>query len=313
MGLPKIFSSVLTGSPARAASRLLGITILITFPYLIVLIAIGTVVIPIMNSELSTRAREMYSIPTSRESRQENLFTVRLRLMSLSEESNSLRVSLFLHSRNEKFREYLKKGATKASIQVTDALDMNSVAGVSSTTLDFETDSHGSIDLKTNGTDFDLYAIDETYQFPFDRHASAFIIMVRLEDGSMPPFNVEVERVFAGRKLTLEGSSEQFRIYLGRTLNEKIIVVGSSVIFLATCFLLLYAIWNDREGLTGYQEALGLAGFVIAAVGFRQFAGLDIIKPRPYLDVILFLPALVVLLLVFSLRMRPTVRRLGRP
>jgi hypothetical protein len=227
----------------------------------------------------------------------------RLRLLSFEENANSLSASLFFYSRNTKFNERIRSNPVTLTVKIIDAIDPGGEVRLVAAPIAFDTTDTGFVSIRTNSLEFTPYTASDIWNFPFDEYQFSLIISLTLAEDSgglySPPFNLEVERIFPGRVIRGEGSSDVSAIFIQRAPNDVYILLGSSFIFIMTCMAFVWHLWRHKQTITNTEEAAALAGLVLAAGGFREFAGFSEFKTRTFLELFIFFPVLLALLVIF--------------
>jgi hypothetical protein len=122
-------------------------------------------------------------------------------------------------------------------------------------------------------TRFSLPAMSSVWGFPFDDLTVRPITYVRRDDYYTGQYRLEIQKAMAGRLMQVShGNIPEIR--LTRSPIEKIIVLTGSVIFLCLSGILIYRIFR-AQALTTLEELFAVAGYIVAAAGFRDLLGLS--------------------------------------
>jgi hypothetical protein len=275
-------------------------------------LAVGSVLsalaIEMMNAEYFTRTRDLITLKPSRdvsESVGDYPLVLRLRLVEFDESTGRLDVQLFAYTRDNDYRQQLETGRKRIFVSITDGMSTNSITNLERARLMFVADTIPNVSYfvsQSNTLEMKPIFLSDVSIFPFDTYRARLLIWVISPDGLPPPFALEVEKSYFVRTLSVEGTPNEVEIAASRPILDKVVVVGSAGLFLLICVLVSVSLMIERRHLTGLEESLALAGFLLAAIGFREFAGFTELKSRSFLDVVVFLVPLAALFVVFVSR-----------
>jgi hypothetical protein len=150
-----------------------------------------------------------------------------------------------------------------------------------------------------------------TYQsiagFPFDNVKLVATPRMANNRGPISDFAFEVHKAAAGRVLQARGRYT-ISIALTRSLTEKLMVLGSSCVFLLLVLVLSIQLSKSRSALSALDELFAVAGFLLAAAGFREIVGVSRTSGVSALEVVVF--GIPLIALGFAvLRTTPLLRR----
>lgn len=148
---------------------------------------------------------------------------------------------------------------------------------------------------------FKLSALPSVSGFPFDDVDIEAIAEVVDTDGFQFPHEFEVQKALPGRILKASLVSGRGSILLTRSWTEKSLILTSSAIFVLVCLLVAARLFSARTSLRGIEEILAIAGFVIAAGGFRSLLNFPATAGTTALEVAVLGVPLVALALGFAI------------
>jgi hypothetical protein len=261
--------------------------------------------IAVVNAGMQSRVRETKRVADDAQSGEPRMVAC-IQINSVDESTMTLQGQLFFHTSDAAVQDALEKQGGKMPLMLTDAYSST----IHQKIAQFRNRRFGygtfNFDVKSEPIPIALSTASTSVSYPFDL-AEAQLELLFESAGNLnfvPAF--EVERACAGRKLdAVKWGSGAIKISLARTWDEKMFVCAASVLFLMTCLTLCIVLLRNRGHLSGVQEALAMASFLIATVGFRQFLGLDRFFVRPILDIVLFLPSLAVMAAIFCIHIVP--------
>jgi hypothetical protein len=109
-----------------------------------------------------------------------------------------------------------------------------------------------------------LYPFDEIRVFPYVR--------IDFVDGH-PATTFRVIKKLPGRTMSWNGDELNWDIRLGRSTNEKVLVLFGAVLFVSLTLLTAWHMATAPMAASSVQDLVAAAGFVIAAAGFRDMLG----------------------------------------
>jgi len=91
------------------------------------------------------------------------------------------------------------------------------------------------------------------------------------------------------------GRNGNVEIRLTRTPVERVYIIAASAIFFLLSLLVAVTLFSSPTGLTSVQEVVSVAGFLVAAAGFRELLGLSQIRGTTILEILIVGVPLVIL------------------
>lgn len=270
---------------------------------------LAVVVVALMNDEYFARLTERATLRPARPVADGGAppVMVRIAIHEFDEKAGRARASLFAYTRDPDYQHRLQHDSLHLYVVVSDGVEVGGVGDLVRQRLTFAPDTIPNIafgQAKSNVVEFSPRFSTDVSIFPLDTYEVRLLVMVTTRQEYTPNYAIEVEKSYLGRTFAAEGSSREVQVFAGRPRLDRIVVISSSLLFLALCLVVGHRLWAERDRLSGFNESIALAGFLLAALGFREFAGLSTLPSRSVLDVLLFIPALTLLLVAFVLAAR---------
>jgi hypothetical protein len=158
--------------------------------------------------------------------------------------------------------------------------------------------------VSTNGSAFiseGLYAESARFQlntygsanaFPFDEiyiHPWMTTLMnPRSDDAPNIVASYELDRQLVGLAAYVRSKEPNIEIGLQRTTVEKTFVLGSTFVFVLLTLIVTIKLCSKDTKLTGLQEVLAVAGYLVAIDSFRNLTGMSHTNGRSALEVVVF-------------------------
>jgi hypothetical protein len=135
--------------------------------------------------------------------------------------------------------------------------------------------------------------------FPFDRISLRPMFRLTDANGRWVGHNVEVQKAFPGRHMSVRWDNGGVFIEFARSRIEIAYVLGVSVVFLvATVAVFLGSILRQKTS-TGLENMLSVAGLLVAAAGYREILGVAKLPSTSVLEILVL--GVPILLLAISL------------
>ncbi|HYX72956.1 MAG TPA: hypothetical protein VE732_09300 [Nitrososphaera sp.] len=202
--------------------------------------------------------------------------TVRLVLHRLPSDENVVEASIIIITEGGNLVTLIREGKSSIKATVRNGTTYQPFGIQNDVTLD-DTSAKaepgvGSIAVQSER--FLLPALPSLGGFPFDDLEIRPIVDVMRDGGHTSHFQLEIQKVLPGRLMEVSNDNIP-TIRLTRSITEKSIVVGSSLVFLFLSGILVYGLFAAQRGLTTFEELLGVGGYLIAAAGFRELLGVS--------------------------------------
>jgi hypothetical protein len=200
--------------------------------------------------------------------------TIRLTLHRILQDENAIEASANL-SFSRQFADYLKGQRTQFLIaNIHDGTGLTDYLVEHSVKVEADSSETGGRALLAETPRFQLPFYPSLDSFPFDK--TVLLVVVDVKD----PGNyiwldntIEVVTTVPGREMSLSNKSGSLEIDLARLPSEKIfVVVGASVFFILS-LVIFFAIISKKDSLSGVDGTVAVAGFILAASGFRDLLG----------------------------------------
>lgn len=134
--------------------------------------------------------------------------------------------------------------------------------------------------------------------YPFDDLSIIPQVQLRSEDLDSNDYNsvnYRVIKTFPGKVLTWNGDPLNWEFHLTRSINEKVLVVLAASLFLGLTLLVSWQMAQPRSGPSGTQDMVAVAGYIIAAAGFRDILGVTKTIGTSVFELAVFVLPLIVL------------------
>lgn len=141
---------------------------------------------------------------------------------------------------------------------------------------------------------FLLPAWQSVEMYPFDK-VETWPLLRLTAGGEMPPTRYVVAKTMSGRILSQEGTELNWDINLARSTNQKIAIVMAATLFIAIALVAAWKILTAKSATSGLEDVLAVAGFVLAAAGFRNLLGVERLPGTSAFEIAVFLLPLGVL------------------
>jgi hypothetical protein len=289
-----------TSRLARQATRALSAFLLAVC----VLVAVLFVVATVVNNDLYGRMTESHELPraTSNSRSGPDIPTLTLRIHRLLADENVAEVSLVGTIRRSTYDAPIPPFV--ASVHDGSSLQPFALR----TSVDLEAGNATPFEVAASSPRFLLPTVHSVAGFPWDEIMLEPAVIVRPVDGLSPAFVLQIQKATPGRLLHVEGSPSRPSIRLVRPTTEIVFVVGSALVFLVLSLLLALTLLGKPDGLKALDELLAVAGYIVAAAGFREILGLSRISGVCVLEVVtLGLPLLILSIAVAASYFRSAV------
>lgn len=97
-----------------------------------------------------------------------------------------------------------------------------------------------------------------------------------------------VSKTMPGKTLQLTKDRYNFEIKIVRPILEKAIVVISSLTFIILTAIVTFKLFSNNVNLSGLQELLAVAGYIVAAASFRDLVGVTHTSGTSALEILIF-------------------------
>lgn len=148
---------------------------------------------------------------------------------------------------------------------------------------------------------FMIPATQSVSLFPFDELIVVPDIKVA-EQGTYFDFLATYYRIgkaLPGKIVTFTGDKMNWEIHLSRSTNEKIIVQLAATLFVILSLFVSWQLAQPRKEV-GTQDMVAVAGFIIAAAGFRDMLGVTRTIGTSFFELAVFgLPLIILTLSIF--------------
>jgi hypothetical protein len=276
---------------ARAGALASVIALVIGGAIMLMLLAVG-----ILNSELYGRLTETYA-PTAPFSKADDDPLIRLVLYRVIPDENAVEASLLLIVDAEsKLGEDIKGSGSSVKAIVEDGSSSHLYAMTAETTvMDASTFRHGFASAIVRSDRFFLPIYPSMGSYPFDDLRMRPMFRMQVDQSSILAFKVEVQKAFPGRLLSVEGDSGITLVSLARTPPEKAFIVTASAIFFLLSLTVTIGLFASRRGLTSFEQLIAVAGYLLAAAGFRDLLGVSRVAGTTILEIVILGIPLVLL------------------
>jgi hypothetical protein len=248
----------------------------------------GVLLLSVLNEDLRGRATEIVSVPGVRVKSQGKSALVRLVVHRISPEENVVDASLILIvDGDQPLMTEVAAGKRKIFAEIRDASTIAPVELHSQVSLDAAAFRSGFSSAAVESEHFSLPASPSVNSYPFDDVQLFAIVSLYTDDREFVPFDVEVQRATPGRRLIATGHDGNLRITLTRTSIEKIYLLTAATIFFVLSIIVAAGLFLSQEGLSSLQELVAIAGYLVAAAGFRDLLGVSRLPSTSILEILI--------------------------
>lgn len=238
------------------------------------LLLAGAIIAGMGNADFRNRSPQSITLPADKEPSRYGL-KVRLVVHRLLVEENAVEVSLIVQARYDDLPQGLKDETPCLTLVYEDGGETGSLPK----TLDVDCKQFvipGSAvgeAISAETPPFKLTAFPSVASYPFDDWEFFPVVKLLARANLNAPAEYSVERMLPGKELKVEGTAYNWKVYLQRTVAEQVLVLAVGIAFLALSFLISWRMFSRDAALSGMQELLALAGFVVAIAGLRDMLG----------------------------------------
>ena len=219
--------------------------------------------------------------------------TVVLKLTSLSEQQNSAEGMLIVRA-DSPLRQYLRDNKEQIRIRLFEDLTTNTVFNVASEIFDGNVPESRGGSLESEPMKFNFPLHRDVSPYPFDDYFGFLQIDVGNEKGHSYPFDIEVQKGFAGRSLNVEGHPEALVVVLKRPRLQQLFVLLSSGVFLIVTSVIGLRLFKTEVSEKPLDQLLAVGGFLLSAASFRELSGVSRVASFTVLEgVILGFPLMI--------------------
>lgn len=279
------------------------ITLLLAAAALILLMSVG-----ILNADWYGRETETQQVSGPAFAADETAPVVRLELHRIVSDTNSVEASVVLVVEGRSpIGEEVKSGATTLTAEVRDASSLEPVAINVHTIVDKAAFQAGWSDAASRSAVFTLPAYTSGVPYPFDDVRVRPFLNVTDDKMMGVRTSAEIQKAFPGREMVvhLQGGIPEIR--LSRTTTEVAYILTTGLIFFALSVAIALRLFSATSALTGVQELIAVASYLVAAAGFRDLLGLSRLAGTSVFEILILGVPLVLLAIgvaVSSLRTR---------
>jgi hypothetical protein len=259
---------------------------------LLMLLSVG-----VLNAELYGRLTETQAVgDRNAATNSEKLPMVRLVLHRMVPDENAVEASIIVVvDSNSLLATEIRSGKTHIAAIVRDGSTVLPFAVHSQATLDASAFEEGVSTAAAQSSRFLIPVLPTMGSYPFDDLTMRPIQELRRSDGFSSRFTLEVQKALPGRLLTVSGDPYIVEIGLTRTPVEKAFVVIASLIFFILSLVITVGLFLSPRGLTSLEELVAVAGYLVAAAGFRELLGVSRVAGTSILEFVILGVPLVLL------------------
>lgn len=258
---------------------------------MLMLLAVG-----VLNAELYGRLTETYA-PAAPFSKADDDPLIRLVLHRIVPDENAIEASLLLIVDAEsKLGKEIKGSGLSVSAVVEDGSSPHLYAMTAETTVMNASSFRPRFASAIVRSDRFLLPIYPSMgSYPFDDLRMRPMFRMQADQDAIFVFKVEVQKALPGRLLSVEGDSGITLIALTRTPPEKAFVITASAIFFLLSLTVTLGLFVSRRGLTSFEQLIAVAGYLLAAAGFRDLLGVSRVPGTTILEIVILGIPLVLL------------------
>jgi hypothetical protein len=204
--------------------------------------------------------------------------TIRLVLHRLLSDENAVEASVILTLSSAKREDFKKQGNTRLRARVYDASFQPFGMG-GFITLDLvspeDIPDPGLNVISQQSNRFMLPLSPSLEGFPFDDRGVRVFTELRGTRSVVYAHLVEVEKMIPGRLLRASLNNGAVNATLTRTSTEKFLTITGAMVFLIVTLVIAWKLFMSTRALTGLEEVLAMAGYIVGAAGFRDLLGIS--------------------------------------
>ncbi|SAK52645.1 hypothetical protein AWB76_01740 [Caballeronia temeraria] len=230
------------------------------------------ILVGVLNADFHNRSPQSITLRTERE----HHVKVKIIVHKLLVEENAVEVSLLVQGDYAKLPKALQDRDPCYVLVYQDASDQDAppkTFNVACKTAHIPGMADDRFSAET--PPFKLTAYPSVEAYPFDDWE--FFPMMTLITQA-PVFSgavFSIERMIPGKELSVSGDAYNWHIHLQRPAAEKVLVLTVGIAFLLLSLLISWRLFSGHIVLSGIQELLTLAGFVVAIAGLRDMLGVS--------------------------------------
>ena len=95
--------------------------------------------------------------------------------------------------------------------------------------------------------------------------------------------------------MDVSGDEDNWNVILGRSYNDKILILSSAMFFFSLTLMVAWRIAFSDTPLSGLQDLLAIAGYIVAAVSFRELLGANMTASVSVFEILAFIIPLMML------------------
>jgi hypothetical protein len=244
------------------------------------------VVIAILNADLRGRMTQNQVVKWSAQSASDEEPVVRIVVHRILSEENTVEASVILRViADGPIGRDVKAGKTTLLVEVRDGSSLAPVELRAEARLDSSAFQPGFSSAAVQSPRFLLPAYESLGSYPLEELTVRPIVTVReTNTAGAVAANVEIQKSLSGRELHASGSMGNVEIRLSRTTTEVAYILTLGIIFFTLSVLIALNLIAAR--LSGLQELLAVAGYFLAAAGFRDVLGLSRVTSTTLFEIV---------------------------
>lgn len=247
--------------------------------------------IPIANSDFQARTRSLIVLDPQGNSE----FSASLILHRLIPEENAAEASLAIRVFPGPILDSIRAGTFKARVTVWNRSSEYPIYTLESLRVD--TAASASWELSMGSERFSLPLHSSVTDFPWDYYVGFIGIRVQRDEVGLIPARFSIAKGFPGWRVVSEGNPMNLTLRFERPLVQRLIVLLSLVVFVLLSLWVVFSILQGPKELSAISGSTALAGFVLAAAGYREIVGLSSLPSVSWLDLIVLGVPLIALLI----------------
>jgi hypothetical protein len=245
----------------------------------LVLSAIGLVALiitSVLNEDFHIRSPQSITLRDEKES-DRSYIKVKMLVHRLLVDENAVEVSLLVQARYDGLPEEVRNETPCLTLMYADGSEPDSAPKTLDITCKkFEVPGKViSEAISAETPRFNLSAFPSVGAYPFDDWEFFPEVSLLARANWSAPAVYSVERRVPGKELRVTGDHYNWRIHLQRPFPERAMVLTVGIAFLALSLLISWRLFSREVRLSGMQELLALAGFVVAIASLRDLLGVS--------------------------------------
>lgn len=257
--------------------RRFGAAILILLAILVVGLLATAIAVPFLNADYYAREAETVTLnPGNANTSSAQKIQVRLVLHRLLPEENEVEASIAVEGNRSNLPASLRNVDNCLLLVFGDRL--REAGGQMALPVSCQAPTYpGYVTSGFNSETarFALPAYPSVSSYPFDDWKVLPWVKLLATDGSTVDVQYDAVKALSGKRLRISGDKDNWELSLRRPSLEVALVITCGGIFFVLALLIAAKLFSRAVVLSGLQEILAVAGYIVAAAGLRDLLGVS--------------------------------------